>query len=84
MFNIEKYLQKFSKSIQSTEDDLKKVLEIILKHTEIVLKPEEVEIKNYVINIKSSNAVKNKIFIYKEKILKELGDRVITKITDIK
>jgi len=63
MFNIEKYLEKFSKNIRNAELNKTKILEIIKKHTNLNLLPEEIEIKNYIAYIKSSPAVKNKLFI---------------------
>ncbi|KKR31680.1 MAG: hypothetical protein UT65_C0020G0009 [Parcubacteria group bacterium GW2011_GWF2_39_8b] len=84
MFNIEKYLEKFSKNIRNAELNKTKILEIIKKHTNLNLLPEEIEIKNYIAYIKSSPAVKNKLFIHKNKILEEISTSLSTKIIDIK
>ncbi len=84
MFNISSFLEKFSKNLKSTEVFNKQILEIIEKQTQIKISPEDLEIKNYIINIKSSPAVKNKLFIYKETILKEISTSLPIKIVDIK
>ena len=84
MFNISKFLGKFSKNIKSTETDRQKILEIIEKNTQIKILPEEIEIKDYIIYIKSSPAIKNKLFIYKEKILENISSSLPTKIVDIR
>jgi len=84
MFNIEKYLQKFSKNIADSEIHKKQISEIIEKNIQIKISPKDVEIKDYVAHIKSSPAVKNKIFIYKEKILKDFTKSLTIKIVDIK
>ena len=83
MFNISSFLEKLSKNIKSTEVDKQKILEIIEKNTQIKVSPQEIEIKDYVIYIKSSPGVKNKIFIFKTKILEEINSIVPTKIVDI-
>ncbi|MFA5888739.1 MAG: hypothetical protein WCW47_00850 [Candidatus Paceibacterota bacterium] len=85
MFNIKNYLEKFSRRLYSSEEQKKKILEIIEKHTQIILSLEEMEIKNYIIHLKTSPAVLNKIFIYKSKILEDVTLQVKDlKIIDIK
>ena len=84
MFNISSFLEKFSKSIKSSELEKEKILEVIEKVTQIKINPKEVEIKDFVVHIKSSPAVKNKVFINKEKILKELSLSSQTKIVDVR
>ena len=85
MFNINKYLERFSKNISSTEIQKKQISEIVEKHTHINILLEDVEIKNYILYIKSSPGVKNKIFIYKEKILEEISSLISSiKIIDIR
>ena len=82
MFNIEKYLEKFSKSLRSADVDKKKIIEIVKNQTGLDFFVGDIETKNGVIFLKSSPAVKNKIFIYKQKILDDLNK--ILKITDIR
>jgi hypothetical protein len=84
MFNIEKYLQKFSKDIQSTESNKEQIVEIINKYTDINIPTEDIEIKNYTVLVKSSPSIKNKLFIYKDKILKDIILSVSIKIVDIR
>ena len=74
MFNISNYLKKFSVNIDSEESNRLKMLDIIKKHTQIGLGLESLEVKNYIIHIKSSPAVLNKIFIYKNKILEDINE----------
>ncbi len=84
MFNIEKYLQKFSKNVADIELYKKQISESIEKHTQINISTSDVEIKNYIVYVNSSPAVKNKLFIYKEKILEDITNSVSIKIVDIK
>ena len=84
MFNIDKYLQKFSKNINSAELYKKQILDIIEVNTKIKLLPETVEIKDCVVLVTSSPAVKNKLFIYKSKILEEIERTIPVKVVDIK
>lgn len=84
MFNIQRYLEKFSKNIKSIEIYKKQILEIIEKNAQISIPSNEIEIKNYIVYIKSSPAVKNKLFIYKNKILEEISVSLPTKIIDIR
>ncbi|HEY4505616.1 MAG TPA: hypothetical protein VJG67_02905 [Candidatus Paceibacterota bacterium] len=84
MFNISSFLQKFSKDLNSTELNRKQIIDIIKKHTQIELSLVDIEIKDYIMETKSSPAVKNKIFMYKEKILEEINRSVSQKIVDIR
>ncbi len=83
MFNIQRYLEKFSKNLNSAEDNKKHLVEILKKHTEIDLLTSDIEIVNYTLRLKTSPGVKNKIFMYKEKILKDIADNTEIKIVDI-
>lgn len=85
MFNIEKYLEKFSKEARLVELHKAKILEIIEKNTGLYILPKNVEIKDYILHITDSPAVKNKLFIYKNKIIEEIASLVSDlKIVDIK
>ena len=85
MFNISSFLEKFSKNIKTTEIYKKQILEIIQKQTQWDLTSESIELKDYIIYVKSSPAVKNKIFIYKNDIIKEITTSISNiKIVDIK
>ncbi|MFZ2621228.1 MAG: hypothetical protein WAX85_01890 [Minisyncoccia bacterium] len=84
MFNIQKYLEKFSKNIQSSEIYKNQILDIINDNTGLKLSGADIEIKNYIVYIKSGVAVKNKIFISKNKILEYIEKLMPIKIVDIK
>jgi hypothetical protein len=84
MFNIEKYLEKFSKDVKNAELHKGKILEIIEKHTQLYILPKNLEIKDGIIRVNESPAVKNKLFIYKEKILEEISVAVPLKVIDIR
>lgn len=84
MFNIQKYLDKLSQSLKSTDSQKEKIADIIEKHTQIKLSSKDLEIKDYIIYVKSSPAVKNKLFIYKEKILEDISVSVPVKIVDVR
>ncbi len=85
MFNINFFLEKFSKNLSSLEIQKKQIVEIIEKYIHTDILPSDIEIKNYVIYTKSSPALKNKIFIYKNKILEDVVSFVPDlKIIDIK
>ena len=84
MFNIEKYLEKFSKDVRNADLHKTKILEIIQKHTQLYILPKNVEIKNGILHITESPAVKNKLFIYKSKILEEISTTTPVKVADIR
>jgi len=84
MFNIEKYLEKFSKEAKLAELHKGKILEIIEKHTQLYILPKNVEIKDGILLITESPAVKNKLFIYKQNILEEISKLLQIKISDMK
>ena len=84
MFNISSFLDKFSKNLKSSELYKKQILEIVEKQTQINIPPEEMEIKDYIVYVKSSPAVKNKIFIYKNKILEDINMTIPIKIVDMR
>ena len=84
MFNIEKFLEKFSKNIKNTEIYKKQILEIIKNQIEVNIPEESIEIKNNIVYIKLSPAYKNKIFIYKKQILEDISSSLSIKIVDIK
>ena len=85
MFNISSFLDKFSKNIKLAEVSKEQILKIIEKQTQIKLSPKQIEIKNYIICTLVSPAVKNKIFIYKNKILEDINNSIPDiKIVDIR
>ena len=84
MFNISLFLEKFSKNIQSGQSNKIKIIEIIKKHTQVELSIKSLEIKNTTVYITASPSVKNKLFIYKNKILEEVTKSVSIKITNMR
>ncbi len=84
MFNISKYLEKLSKNVNSGEEDLIKIVEILKNTINIEVLPKDIEIKDYIIFVKINNSVLNKIFINKNKILEEISKSISQKIVDIK
>ncbi len=78
MINISKFLEKFTKKIDSEEECGRKIIEIIEKQTGIVIAKKDCELRNNIIYINSSPAVKNKLFVYREQIIGE-----VNKIRDI-
>ena len=82
--NISKFLEKFSKNILTDELYKKQIVEIIEKQTQLNISTSDVEIRNYTLYVKASPAVKNKIFIYKNKILEEISATLTTKVVDIR
>jgi hypothetical protein len=84
MFNIEKFLEKFSKGLKAGELHAETILGEIAAQTGIQLEKKDIEVRNYILHIKASPAVKNKIFIFKEAILTGLNSKIEPKIIDIK
>lgn len=85
MFNISFFLEKFSKNIKNIEFYKEEIINIIKKQTELSLETDLIEIKDYIVYVKSSPGVKNKIFIYKDKILENISVSMPNlKIVDIR
>jgi len=82
MFNIASFLEKVSKNIKSKDVFNKQFLDIIKKHTGMDIPIENIETKDSVIILKISPGARNKVFIYKESILKDVN--LLTKIVNIK
>lgn len=84
MFNISSFLDKFLKNIKSQDLYNEGVIEVIKKTTGIELKKEDLEIKDCVLFIKSNGAIKNKMFIFKSKILEEINTFIKPNLIDIR
>jgi hypothetical protein len=82
MFNISSFLEKFSKNLKSTELQKEKITYVIKNISGMEISNDSIEIKNSILYIKSSPALKNKLFIYKSKILEGINSDKL-KITDI-
>ncbi len=61
MFNIDKYLQKFSKGISTLELNKKKIIEIINKYTNLNVDLSTIEIKDYKIIVDTTRVGKNQM-----------------------
>lgn len=85
MFNISEYLKRVSKKLDSNIQTKEILSEIIKEQTNISIDQEKIEIKNYTAYIKTNQAVLNKIFINKNRIIEEFSKRIPEeKIVDIK
>lgn len=84
MFNIKKYLERFTKKLNSIDLHRRQILEIIDKNTGIKISPEDVELKDCVLLVKASSGVKNKLFIFKTRIIEEITQLTGLKIVDIR
>jgi hypothetical protein len=84
MFNISNYLKKISKKIDSSDDLKKTIIDIIEREVGIKIDFENIEIKDYYLNINSNQAIKNKLFIYKDRIIKEIKEKTNQTISGIK
>ena len=84
MFNISSFLGKFSRHVQYAELEKQHILEVIEKQVSLKLDIKDLEIKNYVLEIHSTPGIKNKLFIHKEQLLKEVNAILSVKIVDIK
>lgn len=84
MLNISKYLEKFKKNLESGEILNNTIIEIIKKHTDIELKLTDFELKSNLVILKTSPGIKNKIFINKDSIVKEIEENSALKNLDIR
>ena len=84
MLNISKFLDRFKKNIESAELINNSIAQIIKNQTGVILKPIDFEIKNNTLCLKTSPAVNNKLFIYKEGLLKEINLKLKIGLIDIR
>lgn len=84
MFNISGFLDKFVKNLHSKEDDLKIICQVIFDVTDIECPPDSITIKNNTLFLKISPGAKNKVFMYKTKLLEYLEQKTKLKILDIR
>jgi hypothetical protein len=84
MFNISGFLEKFKKQVQSDELSQKEICDVVIKHTGITCKQNNIEIKNYILYINLSPTFKQKVFMHKKQILKDLEKISSTKIVDVR
>ncbi len=75
MFNIKDYLTKF-KNLDSSNTDLRLALaNLIKKSFNLELSLNQILIKNHIAYLQASSAVKNSVYIKKQRILDELRSR---------
>lgn len=79
----EGFFDKFRKILSANIGVKKKFVDICKDRYQISLKEDEIVFKDSIISIKASNAVKNKIFLIKGSLLKDLKDQNVT-IYDIR
>lgn len=84
MFNIASFLEKISKNLKSVDLNKDEILNVIKSKTNLDLNKEDLEYKEGILYIKSSPAVKNKIFIFKKNILDEIKSKISINIVDIR
>lgn len=83
MFNINKYLDKFNKNINSTNLFKEKVVKTIKDITNIDIDIKKIEYKNGLVYLNLTPAKKNKIFIQKDRIINEISKSTENKIIDL-
>ncbi|TSC70543.1 MAG: hypothetical protein CEO12_264 [Parcubacteria group bacterium Gr01-1014_46] len=84
MLNISKFLEKFKKNIETGELLNSRIIEIVKNKTGIVLNIGDFEIKEGVLYFKTSPMVRNKLFIYKDDLIRETNLLSGLKIVDIR
>jgi hypothetical protein len=84
MFNISSFLEKFSKNITTSEDQIQSIVQIIKTYTQLDIPSNNIEIKDSIVRVTVSPALKNKIFIHKKAILDDVASLLGIKIADIR
>lgn len=79
----EGFFDKFRKILSANIGVKKQFADICKDRYQISLKEDEIVFKDSIISIKASNVVKNKIFLIKGSLLKDLKDQNVT-IYDIR
>ena len=79
----EGFFDKFRKILSANIGVKKKFVDICKDRYQILLKEDEIVFKDSIISIKASNAIKNKIFLVKGGLLRDLRDKNIA-IYDIR
>lgn len=84
MFNIEQFLKRFTTITPPDSEVRKCTAHITKKEIGIFLKEEDISVQNKVVYIKTSPAIKSRIFVKKEHIISHmrevLGEGVVTDI----
>ena len=72
LLGIQDFLEEYRKRLFKAEDERSNILRIIYQVCGAELKEEDIEIRKNEIILVTDAVMKNQIFLYKEKILKEL------------
>ena len=84
MIELNSFLEKFKKFINTDEEVKKVVISVVEEKTGIKLEKINIKIKENILYLKEHPAVKNEIFMNKETILKEIQKLSGQKIINIK
>ncbi|MCX6716347.1 MAG: hypothetical protein NTV72_00240 [Candidatus Taylorbacteria bacterium] len=84
MFNISKYLVKFSGIGDKERSIITLIKDVILKEIGINLVDKDIKLSQNTLTIRSSSPIKAMIFIKKQKILKEINEKIPNSIKDIR
>lgn len=84
MFNISNYLSKFTKNLDSNDIIKSAIVDVVFTVTNIKLQVEDIEVKNNIILVKNGTQIKNKLFIFKDKILLEVNKLTELNLIDIR
>ena len=81
--NIQQFLEKYRKRLFGEEERLNAVLAAIKDGSSVVLNKKELAVKNGTIYLHAAPAIKNEIFLHKERILLLCKERGL-RFTDIR
>ncbi len=81
---IQGFLEEYRKRLFQADGARHHILEIINKTSGVTILEKEIEIKKNEIILSTDLVAKNQIFLYKEKILKQLVDSGVKDIYDIR
>lgn len=84
MENISDYLKKFRTILFKGEESARIVREEIEKSTGAHLEEKDVEVKSGVVYVRLSGALKSEIFLKKDLLLKNIHDKGLTSIFDLR
>lgn len=84
MFNINKFLSRFTKITPPDSEVRRCTVDIIKKEIGVSIQEKDVSVQNTVVYIKTSPAIKSRVFIKKQNIIlyikEKLGDGVATDV----
>ena len=80
---IQGFLEEYRKRLFKADGNRQHILSIIKEVSAVSINENEIEIKKNEILLTVDSVSKNQIFLYKEKILRELQEKGVTDIYDI-